>query len=135
MKLAVKEKTNVKENALFLPALKGTFFALCISLFSILLFAIIIKFTGITDGVIKPINQVIKVISIFVGTLIAYKKNKNLGITKGLIVGILYTTLAFLIFSILDGNFTFSTTLLNDILFGSIIGILSGIICKLIVRQ
>ena len=134
MEKVLKEKRSIKESAIFMPALKGTFFALCISLFAILLFAIIIKFTGISNNLIKPINQVIKVISIFVGTLIAYKKNKNLGITKGLVVGILCTLLAFLIFSILDGVFELNTSLLNDTLFGAITGMLSGIISKFIVR-
>ena len=134
MEKVLKEKRSIKESAIFMPALKGTFFALCISLFAILLFAIIIKFTGISNNLIKPINQVIKVISIFVGTLIAYKKNKNLGITIGLVVGILCTLLAFLIFSILDGVFELNTSLLNDTLFGAITGMLSGIISKFIVR-
>ena len=51
-----------------------------------------------------------------------------MGFISGLVIGFFYTILAFITFSILDGNFVFSKTLLNDLLFGGIIGAICGII-------
>ena len=122
-KLIIEDKTHN-----WLNAIKGVFWAISVSLLCVLLFAFIIKFTSITENAISPINQVIKILSIFIGCYIASKKIESNGWFWGLIIGGLYTILAFLIFSILDGEFRFTLNLLNDFVFGSIIGLISGII-------
>ena len=112
----------------FLAVLKGVFWALTVSLLCALIFAFIIKFTNISESAIMPINQVIKVLSILVGCFVASKKIKNNGWLWGLIIGAVYTLLAFLVFSILDGEFRFTLSLLNDLVFGAVLGLISGII-------
>src|SRR5574344_847453 len=89
----------------WLTILKGSLIALSISLVGILIFAFFIKYVAISTDAIKPINQVI----------------------KGIIV-LAYTVLSFIVFSILYGNFEFNKTLINDFLFGGIIGAICGII-------
>lgn len=122
-------KTEQEERVSFIvPVLKGALMALSISLIGILIFAFILRFTSISDGAIKPINQAIKIVSIVLGTVWGLKKSKEMGLISGLIIGILYTIIAFVAFSILDGQFEFSRTIVNDLLFGSIIGAISGII-------
>lgn len=122
-------KTEQEERVSFIvPVLKGALMALSISLIGILIFAFILRFTSISDGAIKPINQAIKIVSIVLGTVWGLKKSKEMGLISGLIIGILYTIIAFIAFSILDGQFEFSRTIVNDLLFGSIIGAISGII-------
>lgn len=108
---------------------KGTLIALCLSLILVLVFAFLLKFTNIPDSIIYPINQVIKGVSIFLGVFISLKKSKELGLVSGLLIGFIYTILAFLVFSILSGSFSFDLTLLTDIVFGAIIGAICGIIC------
>ncbi len=112
----------------WLSVIKGVFWAISISLLGVLLFAFVIKFTSISENAISPINQVIKIISILVGCFVASKKISNNGWFWGLILGALYTVLSFLIFSILDGEFRFTISLLNDLVFGAILGLISGII-------
>lgn len=133
MKLKTKVKTQkVREghkNSLLLPILKGSLIALCVSLAGILIFAFLLKFTNISDSVIRPINQVIKGLSVLLGVFIGLKKEKDMGLVSGLLIGIVYTMVAFLVFSILDGNFAFDRTLLNDVIFGGIMGAICGIIC------
>ena len=131
MKLKAKIfKTSEKGNGKILkPVLKGVLIALCISLVTILLFAFLLRFTNISENLISPVNQVIKGISIFLGVLFGMKKVKENGILNGLLIGFLFTVFAFLVFSLLDGQFVFDKTLLNDIIFGSIIGAICGIIC------
>ena len=118
-----EKKCNVK------PIIKGVLVALAISLVAILLFAFLLRWTNISDSLIAPVNQVIKGVSIFLGVFFGLKKVKQNGIINGLIIGFLYTIVAFLVFSLLDGAFCFDKSLLNDILFGTIIGAICGIIC------
>lgn len=112
-----------------LGILKGILISVSISLVCILVFAVILKFADMSQGLVKTINQIIKVISIFFGTYFCLKSTKQYGYLKGLIIGIGYTIIAFLVFSLLDGAFSFSKTLIFDILFGGIIGVICGIFC------
>ncbi len=109
--------------------LRGSAYAVCISLVSILVFAFCLKFTPLSENLITPINQVIKGISIFLGVFLGLKKQKEMGLASGLLIGFLYTIIAFFAFSALNHSFVFDRTFVNDIIFGSIIGGICGIIC------
>ncbi len=124
----VNTLSQEKDTSSILGVLKGTFFAISVSLICVLIFAFVIKFTSISENLITPINQIIKIISILFGASVMSKKIKSNGWLWGLILGATYTLLAFLIFSILNGKFDFNISLLNDLIFGSIIGLISGII-------
>lgn len=130
--MKLKTKINIQNTKNKYPLIgfiaKGTLIALCVSLVLVLIFAFILKFTNISDSVINPINQVIKGISIFLGVFIGLKKCKELGLVSGLLIGFIYTLLAFLVFSLLSGSFVFDITLLTDSVFGAVIGAICGII-------
>jgi len=127
----MRMKANAKNNnsSFIKNLLLGTMTALCTSLLLVLVFAFLLKFTNIPESTIKPINQIIKGVSVFLGVFIGLKKSKELGLVSGLLIGFIYTLLAFLVFSILSGNFAFDMTFLTDIVFGAIIGAICGIIC------
>lgn len=127
----MKVKANAKNNSssFIKNLLLGTMTALCTSLLLVLVFAFLLKFTNIPESTIKPINQIIKGVSVFLGVFIGLKKSKELGLVSGLLIGLVYTLLAFLVFSILSGNFSFDMTFLTDLVFGAIIGAICGIIC------
>ena len=130
MKLKAKIlKKSEGKSSFFKPIIKGVVVAICVALVLILLFAFLLRFTNIPENIIAPVNQVIKGISIFLGVLFGLKKVKENGIINGLFIGLLFTILAFLVFSLLDGAFVFDRTLINDIIFGTIIGAICGIIC------
>lgn len=128
-KKAKSAQTVDKERPLVSAVSKGSLCALCISLVLILAFAFLLKFTNIPESAITPINQVIKGVSIFFGVFIGLRKIKELGLFSGLLIGFIYIMLAFVIFSILNGGFSFDLTLLTDIIFGAVIGGICGIIC------
>lgn len=121
-----KEKSGKSS---ILSILKGVLVGLCVSLVGILLFAFVLRFTSISDKIISPVNQVIKGVSIFAGVFFAMKKHKSSGLLNGFLIGICYTIVAFLVFSILDGAFALDRTFVNDLIFGSVIGAICGIIC------
>ena len=125
------KKISLKNNGSLLTVLKGALFSLILSLLSILVFAFIIKLTSLSDSLIKPINQVIKVISILFGCFMAFKKDGEKTLFKGAIIGVLYIVLAFLLFSALNGSFEFSATIFLDILFGLAVGVICAIIINI----
>lgn len=129
MKLKTTNSEKSASGNLFFCVLKGVIAGLCVALVGILIFAFVLRFTSISDKIIAPVNQVIKGISIFFGVFIGMKKHKNMGLLSGLLIGFFFTIFAFLVFSILDGAFVFDRTFLNDIIFGSVIGAICGIIC------
>ena len=117
-----------KDRSFLLAIIKGSLIALCISLVGILIFAFILKFASISDKAIRPINQIIKGVSVLIGVFVAMRKVDKMGLVGGLLIGLVYTILAFVVFSTLDGHFVFNLTLLNDLLFGEIIGAICGLI-------
>ena len=133
------EAQNLNEEGekpkVWLNILNGSFVALSVSLVGILIFAFFIKYVAVPTEAIKPVNQVIKGISLLVGTFVALKKVNQMGLINGLLIGLCYTVIAFLVFSILDGNFEFNKTLVNDLLFGGIIGGICGVIAVNLKRK
>ena len=111
----------------FSNVIKGSLVAVSISLVLILIFALIIKFLNVPENFIMPINQIIKIVSIFIGCFTALKTYKQKGLITGVIIGLMYTTLAFLIFSILGGTFTLNLSFFVDCLFAMLIGGICGI--------
>lgn len=131
----MKGKTKIKSPKLNLQSgflkntLVGTMIAVCVSLILVLVFAFMLKFTNIPDSAIKPVNQIIKGVSVFVGVFIGLKKTREMGLVSGLLIGFIYTILAFLIFSVLSGHFVFDISIVTDMVFGAVIGAICGIIC------
>lgn len=139
LKRTKPEAQNLNEEGekqkVWLNILKGSLVALSVSLVGILIFAFFIKYVAVPTEAIKPVNQVIKGISLLVGTFVALKKVNQMGLINGLLIGLCYTVIAFLVFSILDGNFEFNKTLVNDLLFGGIIGGICGVIAVNLKRK
>ena len=130
-----KEKSKPAEKSnMYLEVLKGLTIALIISLILILAMALIITFVDVSDTVIAVINQIIKAVSLLVASIIAFKEKSN-GWKKGLILGIIYIVAAFLIFSLMDGKFTFGWNILFDLIAGAVMGIICGIFAVNIKRR
>ena len=109
--------------------IKGSLVAVSCSLLLILVFAFLLKFTNIPEGIISPINQVIKGISVFTGVFLGISNVRRKGFLGGLVIGATYSLMAFCVFSLLAGYFVFDLTFVTDMLFGAIIGAVCGIIC------
>ena len=117
------------ERGLFLKCLfKGAVLSLSLTIIGICVFAFLLRFINIPTDAIQPINQVIKYASIVVGTFIGLKKLNEMGLISGFLIGLIYTALAFVIFSLLNGGFNVQPSLINDLLFGGIAGAIAGIV-------
>ncbi|MEG1751576.1 MAG: TIGR04086 family membrane protein [Clostridia bacterium] len=121
-------KIEKSEPKFIIIILKSALIALAISLIGILIFAFVMRFFAVPDGAIRPINQIIKCVSVMIGCFFGLKKTKEKGLVSGLLVGLIYTLISFLVFSALNGEFEFTKLLINDLLFGGVIGAICGII-------
>ena len=107
--------------------LKGSLVSVSVSLVLILIFALLIKFLNIPDGAIQPVNQAIKIISILFGVIAALKNFPQKGLLTGALIGLIYTILAFMFFSLLSGQLIINASLFIDVAFALLIGAMCGI--------
>lgn len=120
MEKAKNLKTDVTD------VLKAVLFATLISLAMVLIFAIVIRFANVENKVIMPVNIAIKILSLLIGVMLAFKNLQN-GLVKGAISGLVYMLFTFLIFSALTAFKDVSFSWI-DLITLPIAGAISGII-------
>jgi putative membrane protein (TIGR04086 family) len=121
--LAINNKGNVLSGFI-----KGVLVSLITTLIGIFLFALVLRFVDLNTIIIKVVNQIIKILSVLFGVKVCLKGNKSRGLLKGAVVGVLYTVLSYLIFSLLVSSFSFGLNLIYDILFLGLAGVVCGVI-------
>ena len=115
---------SVKE--FFSGILKAVFSAVIITLVGVLIFAGLLKFTLLSQSVIKSVNQFIKIIAIFLGCSLNIRGKG--GLVRGIVMAFLTTIITYLLFSLFCGQMIFGNSFILDLIFTSIIGGVSGII-------
>ena len=113
---------------LFVLLLSSVLVSVASTLIMILLFALLIRFFNISDAWIFPVNQIIKVVSILFGVIIILKNNNGKGFLKGILLAFVYFILSTIVFSILQGSFSFKLNNFYDLLLTALIGGIIGII-------
>ena len=108
----------------FFTVIKGAGIALAISFFFTVILAGLLRAGILSHKVIYPINQVIKVLAVVVGTLTQVRGEK--GWLKGGGVGLLFTSLSYLAFSAIGGDFSLSWLILIELLIAFVAGALGG---------
>lgn len=114
----------------FWAILKSAMFGIMLSLILILILALVLSILKMGESSINYVNQFIKIVSILLSERQLSKMIDSKYILKGAIVGGVYSLLSYSIFSILSGKFLLKISILTDLLFSLII----GIICILIWR-
>ncbi len=123
-----KTKTKSMAGDIIKRAVKGTLVSMVFTVAAILLFALIIKETGLADGVIAPVNQVIKILGIIGASYFAIKGMAEKQWLTGGIAGLLFISLSYLVFSLIEGMFGSVALLFSDMLMGLLIGMVFAII-------
>ncbi len=106
---------------------KSSLIAVVSSLVLVLLFAIIIKLSGLNDTIILVINLIIKSLSIVIGILFGVK-NAKMGAVKGLATGVLFVFISYILFAIINLNAKIDLMMVVDSLIIIAEGLISGII-------
>ena len=107
--------------------LKGLLLSVITSLALVVVFALILKWFELSDGLIVPVTFAIKYLSVFLGSLVAVRGNSK-GLLKGAFFGLLYISSSFLIFSFLSKSFAFDVTTILDFASSIIIGGIVGVV-------
>lgn len=94
-----------------LQSLKAGILSLVFSCIGVLLLALIAKLCNIGNGALPIINQILKVIAVALGTIIAVKDEKFL--LKSLIGAAIFWLLSFVLFAIMGGGFNFGQIALD----------------------
>ena len=109
-----------------LSGIKGVVVALLFSLISVLIFALVIDLCNLSLSTIKPVNCILKIIAVMLGTIFAVRGER--GIIKGAIMGAIISFSAFLLFGTIGGSIEFSLSLFWEVLLGMAMGAIAGII-------
>ena len=113
-------KKTIKE------VVKATLVTLIFSLFGVLLLALLVRANLLSGAAIKLTNQFVKMLAIFVGCYASLRGEK--GLWKGITTGILGILVTFLVFALISGSIALGFSFVWDILFGVLVGGLSGIV-------
>ena len=110
----------------FFSVLKSAGVALAISFFASVIFAVVLRFSAGSGQMIYVINQITKVVSIVVGSLLFLRGEK--GWLKGGGVGLLFTALSYLAFSAFGGDFSLTWLIFVELFFALLSGAIGGMI-------
>lgn len=105
---------------------KSVCIAAIVTLAAVLVFALLVKLFSIGSGAITAVNQVIKAVAIFVGCMVCVKPGR--GLLKGLVSGVAVIILTYFLFAILAGEIAFGWTNVLDLVFGALVGAVSGFV-------
>lgn len=120
---------KLKNNTSFLLlVLKSALKGVLLSIVLVLIFAFVLKFINLDDRVISIIDEIIKIVSIFVAVISLIRKSPYKILLKSALVGAVYIFLTLIVFSALRGKFSFNFANLMDILLGAVTGIIISII-------
>ena len=115
-----------KGSAFIKEITKGVCTTVIVVLLSVLIFAFIVKFSYLGNGVIKAVNQFIKVISVFLGCTFGIKN--GLGLIKGALIGGISCLITSLVFSLCQVGLGLNVGFIIDLIFTAVIGGICGII-------
>ena len=122
-----KYKEKTEGSKIVLKYIKAMLISLIITFAGIIIFAFVIKYANLSDSIIAPVNLVIKGVSIFLGAFVL-TKNGSKGLLNGMFFAIIYTLIAFSVFSILAGTFVLGLGLIADFAFAIVVGGIGGLL-------
>ena len=130
MKKTRRVTTRQEEYSLLQSALlvsRGSVVAVIITLFFIILFAFIMQISSLSETIIRPVVQVIRILSIAAGGAYVARNSTAKGWLKGAATGICYVIMV-LYRSYLRGQFAFDRILLSDTIMAIVVGAAGGAI-------
>ena len=108
--------------------LKGEAIAFSINILGLVILAVILTYTSISDNSIPTLVVAVNSIAILIGSSIATIKLEEKGIINGMIIGLLYILIYLAISLIFSGNINFSTKTILLIILAILAGGIGGII-------
>lgn len=108
--------------------IKGSIISIILTMISLLIYAMLLTYTNISENTISTVVIVVTAISILIGSSTASKKMKRNGLVNGAIIGGIYLLTIYSISSIISGNFNINIKSIIMIGIGTLFGVIGGII-------
>ncbi len=122
----ITEESEFKKNAIRI--IKGSIFAIITSAILLLIFAVLLCYTNLSESTMLPVILVITGISILIGSMISTRKIRKNGILNGGMVGLIYIIILYLISSLFLAGFSLTFNSFIMLIIGIITGMIGGII-------
>lgn len=121
-------RSRLKKKAAWFILLKGLIISIAFTLAAIILFALLMQWLKPSDGVIRIINQIIKLLSIACGIFFTVGRGGENGLLRGATVGFFYMALGVILYALLGGQHIPASSYLADLAMGVAGGGITGMI-------
>ncbi len=119
-------KVREREKGTVLQILTAAAVSVLLVMAGVLLFAGAIRLFSLPTSAVRPVNQFIKTVGLFLGCVFTLKGSR--GALKGFLAGIVAALVLILVFAVAGKNFpSFSSAALDLLLFAAV-GLISGIV-------
>lgn len=108
---------------------KGLVVAVLITLLGMLLMAAAVIFTGMGDGAIRILNQLLKISAVFIGTFLAVGRGGERGLVTGAGLGAVYAAAGYVLCVCLGGYAFDIVALMGEMTVCTAAGAVTGVIC------
>lgn len=122
----ITKKSEFKKNSIRI--IKGSLFAVIASAILLLIFAVLLCYTNLSENTMLPVILVITGISILIGSMISTRKIRKNGILNGGMVGLIYIIILYLISSLFLAGFSLTFNSFIMLVVGIVTGMIGGII-------
>lgn len=122
----ITEESEFKKNSARI--IKGSLFAIITSAILLLIFAILLCYTSLSESTMLPVILVVTGVSILIGSMISTRKIRKNGILNGGMVGLIYIIILYLISSLFLAGFSLTFNSFIMLVVGIITGMIGGII-------
>lgn len=122
----ITEKSEFKKN--LVRIIKGSIFSIITSAILLLIFAVLLCYTSLSENTMLPVILVVTGVSILIGSMISTRKIRKNGILNGGMVGIIYIIVLYLISSLFLAGFYLTFKSFIMLIIGIITGMVGGII-------
>ena len=119
-----KEKSNKN----IIRIIKGSILSILISTILLLIYAVTLTYTSISENTMTAVLITISGISILIGSSISSFKIKKQGMLNGALVGLIYMLALYLISSMILTGFSLNFSSIIMIIIGTFAGIVGGVI-------
>ena len=107
---------------------RGMAVAIGFTVLAVVLFAVLIGLADVPDGIIRVVNQLIKVAAVFLGVRAIVPRGDENGIRRGAVLGLLYMGVGVLVYALGTGQKLTALGYAIDLLMGLAAGGLSGML-------
>lgn len=128
-------KKKILNDISIVPIIKSVLLGTVITLAGVLILAVMLKFLDMSINMVGYINSAIKIIAIFLVCFSLSRRIDGKFLLNSALSGAIYAVLNYLIFSIINGKFSFNSNNVIDIAFALSVALISSIIISLLRRK